>query len=311
MVPVFNTGRFVADTIRSILAQDLRDLELIVIDDGSTDDSPRILRELAATDSRVRLVCRENKGLVATRNEMLQMARGEFLAVNDSDDLSQPDRLSRQVKFLRENPEVVVVGGAFDMIDDAGRYLTTLCPPRDDAAIQKSLLSGHCSICHSCGMMRASAVRQVAGYDSHFTYSHDLELWLRLGEVGRLANLQWPSVVRFRLHENSISETKRHQQRALCREACERAWSRRGLKDVPFEAEQPWRPGKDRGSRHKFALQYGWWAFANGERKTAMYYGKRAIAAQPLNFQGWKLIASAMLKPMPKIDYAAMTASHS
>jgi glycosyltransferase involved in cell wall biosynthesis len=87
MVPVFNTGRFVADPIKSILAQDLRDLELIVIDDGSTDDSPRILRELAASDSRMRLVCRENKGLVATRNEMLQMARGQFLAVNESDDI--------------------------------------------------------------------------------------------------------------------------------------------------------------------------------------------------------------------------------
>src|SRR5687767_4638410 len=134
MVPVFNTGRFVAATVESLLGQTFGDFELVVIDDGSRDESPEVLRELAGRDKRVRLTCRENRGIVTTRNEMLAQARGKYVAVNDSDDVSMPDRLARQVEFLDRHSDVVCVGGAFDMIDAAGRRLSTLRPPADDAS---------------------------------------------------------------------------------------------------------------------------------------------------------------------------------
>src|SRR5688500_1987498 len=165
---------------------------------------------------------------------MLAQARGEFVAVNDADDISLPDRLERQVEFLRADPDVVCVGGHFDMIDSAGRRLTTLQPPADDAEIQRQALAGHCSICHSAGMMRRAAVERVGGYSKRFTYAHDLELWLRLGEVGKLANLD-RTVIQFRLHNSSVSENKRDEQRRFCRQACEEAWARRGIKGT-FEA---------------------------------------------------------------------------
>ena len=294
MVPVYNTGRFVAATIESLLAQTFTDFELIVIDDGSSDDSPEILKQYAARDSRIRLTCRENRGIVTTRNEMLAQARGEFVAVNDADDISLPDRLERQVEFLRADPDVVCVGGHFDMIDSAGRRLTTLQPPADDAEIQRQALAGHCSICHSAGMMRRAAVERVGGYSKRFTYAHDLELWLRLGEVGKLANLD-RTVIQFRLHNSSVSENKRDEQRRFCRQACEEAWARRGIKGT-FEAAEPWRPGKDRQSRHRYAIRYGWWALKSGERRTAMVYGAKAIAAMPFSPAGWKLIALSAVK---------------
>ena len=294
MVPVHNTGRFLAATIEGIQSQTFADWELVAVDDGSTDDSAAVLKRYADRDPRIRFVSRANRGIVQTRNELLAMARGRYLAVNDSDDISLPNRLADQVRYLDEHPDVVVIGGWFDLIDAAGRRLTTLRPPADDAGIQRDLLAGHCSITHSCGLMRRAAVDRVGGYWTECTFSHDLDLWLRLGEVGRLANLE-RAVVQFRLHGSSVSENKRLEQRAFARRACEEAWRRRGI-EGHFEAEAPWRPGKDRRSRQAFALKYGWWAFNSRQRRTAMIYGAKAVATLPWGVGGWRLLACAALK---------------
>jgi hypothetical protein len=147
-------------------------------------------------------------------------------------------------------------------------------------------------------MMRREAVTRVGGYDPYFKTTQDLDLWLRLGEVGRLGNV--PEVVlKFRQHGGSISETKREEQRRFGREACERAWKRRGITGGTFEADEPWRPGRDRRSRHQFALRYGWWGFNSGARNTALAYGLKAVGLAPWDVSGWKLLAAAAIKPMP------------
>lgn len=298
MVPVYNVARYLPATLQSLLDQTLTDLEIVAIDDGSSDDSPKILADFARRDSRIRFVARENRGIVTTRNELFAMSRGKYLAVNDSDDISLPRRFETQVAFLESHPDVVVIGGAFDMIDSAGRRLTTLRPPTDDAEIQKLALGGSCSICHSAGLIRREALGQVGGYNPQFTYAHDLELWLRLGEVGKLANLP-QAVIQFRLHQSSVSENKRYEQRHFCKLACERAWERRHLTGMTFDSAEPWRPGKDRASRVRYALQYGWWAFNSGERRTALIYATRALRVCPWSVKGWKLLVCAAVKPAP------------
>lgn len=298
MMPVYNTASYIAQAVKSVLDQSMRDFELVIIDDGSTDGSDAIVRSLAASDSRMRFTARGNVGAVQTRNEILAQCRGQYLAVLDSDDIALPDRLAQQTKFLDQNPDVVAVGGSFDLIDGKGRKLTTLNPPTEDAEIQQRLLAGHCSLCHSCGMIRREAMQAVGGYDTHFMFAQDLDLWLRLGEHGKLANLK-ETVVSFRLHDKSISETKRHEQRALAREACERAWKRRSIQGN-FEASQPWRPGRDSESRHKYAMMYGWWAFQAGERRTAALYACKAIAACPSKLDSYKLLVSSAIKPTPR-----------
>ena len=298
VMAVYNSERYLSEAVRSILGQTLGDFELIALDDGSTDGSLKILNDFARQDPRVRVVTRPNKGLTATLNEGIALARGEFIARMDGDDVAYPDRFARQVEFLRARPDVVCAGGSFELIDGKGRLLTRLDPPADDADIQKSCLAGHTAVCHPAAMMRADAARKVGGYDTYFKTTQDLDMWLRLGEVGRLANL--PDVLlQFRQHEGSVSETKRLEQRRFSREACERAWKRRGITDGRFEAAEPWRPGKDRKSRHRYAMQYGWWAFASGQRRTAMVYAFKAVGALPFNAAGWKLIACAALKPAP------------
>ena len=295
LMSVYNGEKYLAEAVESILDQTLADFEFIIIDDGSKDGSLAMLQKYAARDPRIRLTSQPNQGLTRTLNEALAQARGEFIARMDSDDVARPDRFENQVRFLREHPEVVCTGGYFELIDGEGRLLTWLKPPIDDAEIQRRALAGHGSICHPTAMIRREALRRINGYDTDFKTAQDLDLWLRLGEVGKLANVP-VSVLRFRLHESSVSESKRHEQRQSARMACERAWKRRGITDGKFEADEPWRPGKDRASRQKFALQYGWWAFNSGERKTAVHYAKQAIKAKPLSAKGWDLLRCALTK---------------
>ena len=296
LMSVYNGERYLRPAVESILAQTFADFEFVIIDDGSTDSSPAILREYAARDPRVKLTVRANKGLTATLNEAFAISRGKYLARMDCDDVALPQRFARQVALLDADAAVACTGGWFQLIDGAGRLLTTLRPPAADAEIQAKMLRGHNAICHPCAMIRRTAMERVGGYDTRFKTSQDIDLWLRLGEVGTLANVAEP-VLQFRLHESSVSETKREQQRQAGRLACEEAWRRRGLSGMTYEADEPWRPGSDRASKHRFAMQYGWWAWGSGERKTALHYAAKAIAAMPLKAEGWKLVACAVLKP--------------
>src|SRR5688500_15808321 len=120
VMTVFNTERYLREAVESILAQTLADFEFIIIDDGSTDASPQILREYAARDSRIRLVSRPNTGIVKAANEGIGMARAKYLARMDSDDVSLPHRFATQVKYLDEHPDCVLVGTSFMYTDPHG-----------------------------------------------------------------------------------------------------------------------------------------------------------------------------------------------
>lgn len=293
LMTVYNGQRYVEEAVRSVLRQDLTDLELVVVDDGSTDRTPEIVRRIATEDRRLRVHTQPNRGIPQSANQGLSMCRGQYIARLDSDDVAKPDRLRRQVAFLQEH-DVVATGSWFDLIDPRGRFLTLLKPPEDDAEIQKLILAGHGAICHPTSMARHDALKKIGGYDEHFALAEDLDLWLRLGEIGKLANIPL-SLTRYRLHPRSISEEKCQQQRDYAREACERAWKRRGI-EASFEASELWRPGEDRPSKHSFALEYGWWAFNSGERRTAVVYGTKAVALQPWSDKGWRLLLSALIK---------------
>jgi glycosyltransferase involved in cell wall biosynthesis len=295
IMSVYNAGRYLREAVESVLAQTFTDFEFLIVDDGSTDGSPRLLQEYERRDPRIRLTVRGNKGLTRTLNEALAVARGEFIARMDCDDVALPERFEAQREFLLSHPDVVCAGSYWQLVDAAGRLLTTIRPPTEDAEMQRLLLRGHSPICHPAAMFRRDAAARVGGYDETFTTAQDVDLWLRLGEVGKLSNV--PRVLlKFRLHQSSVSETKRVQQRSMSRLACERAWARRGI-EGRFEAEEPWRPGRDRHSQHRYAMLYGWWAFNSGERRTALLYALKAIARVPWGSGGWTLLLCSIAKP--------------
>ena len=301
ILPVYNSERYLAEAIESILSQTFEDFELWIGDDCSSDRSLAIVQTYANQDARIHVLANPtNLGVSATRNRLQAQAQGEFIAVMDADDIALPDRFSQQVSFLHDHPEVVCVGGNHALIDAEGRLLTYLALPPDNEAIQQSALAGHGSICHPCAMMRRSTLQQIGGYDESLKSALDLDLWLRLGEVGHLANLQ-TVVLHYRLHAHSISETRSTEQRHNARRVCERAWQRRGI-EGKFEAGYAWRPTADPESQHHFMLKYGWWAFNSRQRQTALVYGWRAIKLRPFQTDGWMLLGCAIAKPMPSLE---------
>lgn len=295
LMPVYNSERFLSDAVQSILDQTFADFEFLIIDDGSTDDSRRILQDFAARDSRIRLICRGNTGYVVALNEMLGLARGEFLARMDADDVSYPHRFKVQVAFLREHGDVACVGAYVDFIDSESRFLRVESTAHENEDIQSRLLRGECPICHPAVMMRAESVRRVDGYRAEFQPAEDRDLWLRLGEVSELRNVP-RRLLRYRLHSGSVSERHRQQQIEKMHDACEQAWRRRGVAGQ-FTAKVNFRPAPTRESRFRCRLRYGWWAFQSGERRTAASYAAAAVRMMPWRPEGWKLLAVCGIKP--------------
>jgi len=210
---VRNCARFLPLAIESVLDQTFGDFEFLILDDGSRDESVTIAAGYAARDARIRLIARENRGLVASLNELLAEARAPIIARMDADDICAPDRFARQVEFLRDHPGHGVVGGATEDIDEAGRPWPCPAPPflADHAGIVARLAHGGPGLCHPVVTYRRDIVRGVGGYHAAFTHCEDLDLWLRLASVTKLANILAP-LIKYRHSASQISSRHATEQ---------------------------------------------------------------------------------------------------
>ncbi len=209
LMPVYNASRYLGPAIESILQQTFRDFELLIINDASTDGCQEILSSFS--DDRIRLLENKNNlGLANTLNRGLHAAAGEFIARQDADDLSHPERLESQVEFLRAHPDVALVGTQAIIIDEFGRYKRVLLDrPRDHIAIKWDLLFDN-SFVHTSVMYRKTIVRDnLAGYDPSYAACEDYELWSRIAEVWHVANLA-RHLVSHRTHSSSKRQGTQH-----------------------------------------------------------------------------------------------------
>jgi glycosyltransferase involved in cell wall biosynthesis len=234
VMPMFNARRYVADSVASVLASDFRDLELLLLDDGSTDGSVEIAREAAAGDDRVRIFLLAHGGVGAARNAGLTHARGEFIANLDADDIMLPARLSRQIAYLDRNPGCVAVGSRALVITATGSPVRIVGRLFSHQAIDEAHLDGRPgAMLNPTATFRRQAALDVGGYATHLrTTGEDHDLWLRLAEVGLLANL--PDVlIRYRVHDGntSLGRATADRRRSTTLATVERAFERRGIAD--------------------------------------------------------------------------------
>lgn len=187
-VPVWNRAHVLRQTLDSVLAQSFQDFELLVIDDGSSDDSADLARALG--DPRLRVVVHEsNQGIPATRNHGLRLARGEYLAVVDSDDVSHPRRLETQVRWLDAHPEVAALGCWALRTDASGRrVLGPLLRPTAPRVLRGRMLFASCFKSPTV-TARTAALREVGGYREELVLASDIDLWARVSARHALANL--------------------------------------------------------------------------------------------------------------------------
>ena len=204
LMGVWNGAPRVREAIESVLGQTLGDLELVVVDDGSTDATASILGSFG--DPRVRVTRQRRGGLTSALRSALGLARAPLVARLDADDVALPERLERQRDFLERHPEVGLLGTAAREVDGIGREVGVVRPPTEDAALRGALIR-HNPFVHSSVMMRRSALEQAGGYDPSFPVAQDYDLWMRMSRVTRMANLPEALVVR-RLLPGRISATR-------------------------------------------------------------------------------------------------------
>ncbi len=212
---VYNGADVLEAGVRCILEQTWQDFELIVVDDGSRDESPAILARLAMSDPRVRVVRQDNAGLTRALIAGCALARGRYIARQDADDWSHPERLEIQLRLLEADPQIGFVSCATAFVGPRGEQLSTIHHHSDTATATDQLLNHRKGPgAHGSVLMRRSAYEQVGGYRAQFYFAQDSDLWLRLAE-----QVQFASATQVLYHARrdlgGISSTRRAEQSAF------------------------------------------------------------------------------------------------
>jgi glycosyltransferase involved in cell wall biosynthesis len=206
VMPAYNCERFIGEAIESILTQTLKELELIVVDDGSTDGTRARIVGYARRDSRLRMLATGHGGPSQALNLGIEHARYPWLAVMHADDVSLPNRLATQLKAARELPRVIAWGAYAHHVNGSGRRLgLSSVGPITENEFQDMRMRGQVvHLIHPTVMMRKEAVDEVGRYDPAFDGSEDLELFDRLATLGPLLAVPEPLVL-YRIHRSSVS----------------------------------------------------------------------------------------------------------
>jgi Glycosyl transferase family 2 len=189
IMSVYNGAAHLYPCVQSILQQDFADFEFLILNDGSIDGSAGILREMAKADQRITLIERENRGLVASLNELIDAAKAPLLARMDCDDIAMPNRFSMQTAYLAQNSSIGILGSNTHDLDEDGKIIGATDNYPLDAAKARSVLKDGPPVCHPSVMMRAALVRQLGGYRPAFRHAEDYDLWLRVSLRTEIANL--------------------------------------------------------------------------------------------------------------------------
>jgi len=208
VMAVYNAKPFLKAAIESVLAQTYSEWELLLVDDGSTDESTIITLDYAAEyPHRIKYLShagRANRGVSATRNLGALHARGEYIVILDADDVCEPNRLEAQVAFLDGHPEIGLVGSHYFEIDGRGNARPGILLPCSHTEICWHLLFNTPFIHSSVAFRRIEVLERVGGYDESIAYAHDYEYWVRITELVRVANLTL-ELIRYRVHDASLS----------------------------------------------------------------------------------------------------------
>ena len=206
VMTVYNAEPYLVEAVDSILSQTLGELELIAINDGSTDASGDLLDRYSILDDRVRVIHQENYGIYAAANRGFELARGKYLARMDADDIAFPDRLNNQISIMEKDVSLILLGTAYELIDKDGSVIRLDRLPESDMEIRWHLLFNN-PFAQSTVMFKKDFLRKwELQHDPGIKFAGDYHLWSKLVNYGKARNLPAPSVQR-RYHSSQVSET--------------------------------------------------------------------------------------------------------
>lgn len=228
LMPVFNSELFLAEAIESILNQTFKDFEFLILDDASTDRSFEIIKDFENKDSRIKVYQNEkNLGVVESRNKLINLSKGKYIAWLDSDDIALPNRFEKQIKFLEDHPEIGLVG-AYPVIIDENSKKTGKWWFETDPQKLKIELFFHSPFLSSSIVIRKSALPQNY-YDSRFPVAEDFDLYSKISENSDIANI--PEIlVKYRINSKGLSKSNTEKMERLSVQVIQEHAERLGIK---------------------------------------------------------------------------------
>ena len=304
IVPMRNAEAFISATLASILQELEVPLEVVVVDDGSTDAS--LDRVRAIDDERVQVINGPCKGVAAAMNAGLAVARGDIIVRCDADDLYPPQRLALQIDWLIRHSQFGAVCGGFSTIDAKGRLLAKLTEG-DAKEITEELRNG-ITRTHFCTFaVRAEVLRNVGGVRQYFQTAEDIDLQLRIGELCRVwyvPDIQY----HYRLHQTSLTHTQSNVKREFFEfTAREFQKQRRMQGSDDLQRGYPPTPPQDstkamKAAEHVQGMLMGsaWQKHGSGHKLRSLTIGIRSVIAQPSNIVAWRSLLILAIKPAGK-----------
>lgn len=299
VMSVFNEQDSLTQTIKSILDQEDVNFELIIVNDGSTDNTSIILDSYAEKDKRIKLIKQTNQGITNGLITGCRQAKGEFIARQDAGDWSLPGRLREQLKILRSCPKVVLCSTGSRYFSERGELLFEANLTTEEAEkglTANSLASIKGPSHHGCTMFRRSAYEKCGGYRRNFFVAQDLDLWVRLAELGKhiaLSEIYYEAVLR----KNSISSNHRKSQEIVRRHIYECSQLRRkNIDDTNHTNQLKDKIGDLASDKIDPAFEYNYFVgsiLLSPNPKRSRYYLTLTLKAQPWHIKAWgKLIMS-------------------
>ncbi|MGN7987168.1 glycosyltransferase family 2 protein [Pedobacter sp. 22226] len=231
LVPTYNCGKYIYKCIKSVLSQSYIDYELLIIDDGSTDDTEKIVK--AISDKRITyLKNAKNLGVIATLNKGVQLAKGKYIARMDADDLITGNRLQTQVDFLERNPEFGMVGSWYRVMDESEKVMFEVRNYTNPDFLKLGLVfTNH--FAHPAVMMRTKLAKKLL-YDKDFKHCEDHELWTRFAEVKKVTNLPF-FFLHVRSHAKGTCNLNQKDLKISVIKLLSRELNKKGIKHTPEE----------------------------------------------------------------------------
>ena len=226
LIPCCNVERYIESSLMNVINQTYKNLEILVIDDGSTDNTRSILVQLAKKDKRINLIYnQENNGLIKSLNNGIEIAKGEYIARTDADDLVEKNWIEELIYILEKSPEILAIGAHANIINNKNKVLNQITPPEYHQDIIE-MMPFSCPIIHPVSIIRSSVFKKnKLRYDENYIYAEDYKLWLEISKIGKLHNLQ-KILINYRIHENQVSSKRQKEQEETAKkiriESCNR-----------------------------------------------------------------------------------------
>ena len=209
-MPVYNSQEYIGQSINSILDQTYKNFELIIIDDGSTDNSKEICKNFSKKDNRIIFIDDDHKGLTASLNKALEIAKGKFIARQDADDVSLPERFEKQINWFLKDERRVLCGTNCKILNKNNVYKNNRSLKFTNSGIAKKLKYSNCFV-HSSTMFLRNSSQNLGNYDDNLEYAQDYDLWWKLTTLGEVGNLSEKLLI-LRKRETSISVKNKNLQ---------------------------------------------------------------------------------------------------